>query len=217
MLLITKFYLYFTYKSQIVALFIFCQVTWLRRWSTPSAHTCRTEIRNWPVCCRTVSEAMPKRCVLCVIFLCSSCCLFLCSWWVHCVMSVFTVDVCVKPMRCTTYCTTFIPLFNISNSFTTFPSSLPFLSQVMCANCGPADYNFDETISTLRYANRAKNIKNKPKINEDPKVRGVWLKTWVMCVLSLVFACALICICMCFKWFRCAYSCVLNHCWWPHA
>mmetsp|Transcript_31214 Transcript_31214/g.62040 ORF Transcript_31214/g.62040 Transcript_31214/m.62040 type:complete len:532 (+) Transcript_31214:131-1726(+) len=40
---------------------------------------------------------------------------------------------------------------------------------VMCANCGPADYNYDETISTLRYANRAKNIKNKPKINEDPK------------------------------------------------
>jgi hypothetical protein len=40
---------------------------------------------------------------------------------------------------------------------------------VMCANCGPADYNYDETLSTLRYANRAKNIKNKPKINEDPK------------------------------------------------
>ena len=40
---------------------------------------------------------------------------------------------------------------------------------VMCANIGPADYNFDETMSTLRYANRAKNIKNKPKINEDPK------------------------------------------------
>jgi kinesin family member 3B len=39
----------------------------------------------------------------------------------------------------------------------------------MCANCGPADYNYDETLSTLRYANRAKNIKNKPKINEDPK------------------------------------------------
>jgi hypothetical protein len=44
----------------------------------------------------------------------------------------------------------------------------------MCANCGPADYNYDETISTLRYANRAKNIKNKPKINEDPKV-------WKLC------------------------------------
>lgn len=40
---------------------------------------------------------------------------------------------------------------------------------VMCANAGPADYNYDETLSTLRYANRAKNIKNKPKINEDPK------------------------------------------------
>ena len=39
----------------------------------------------------------------------------------------------------------------------------------MCANCGPADYNYDETLSTLRYANRAKNIKNKPRINEDPK------------------------------------------------
>ena len=40
---------------------------------------------------------------------------------------------------------------------------------VMCANAGPAGYNYDETLSTLRYANRAKNIKNKPVINEDPK------------------------------------------------
>merc|ERR1719218_287803 len=40
---------------------------------------------------------------------------------------------------------------------------------VMVANVGPADYNFDETLSTLRYADRAKRIKNKPKINEDPK------------------------------------------------
>ena len=40
---------------------------------------------------------------------------------------------------------------------------------VMVANMGPADYNYDESLSTLRYANRAKNIKNKPKINEDPK------------------------------------------------
>src|SRR5690554_5581359 len=40
---------------------------------------------------------------------------------------------------------------------------------VVIANMGPADYNYDETMSTLRYANRAKNIKNKPKINEDPK------------------------------------------------
>ena len=40
---------------------------------------------------------------------------------------------------------------------------------LMIANIGPADWNYDETITTLRYANRAKNIQNKPKINEDPK------------------------------------------------
>eukprot|EP01029_Cantina_marsupialis_P026932 TRINITY_DN7387_c0_g2_i3.p1 TRINITY_DN7387_c0_g2~~TRINITY_DN7387_c0_g2_i3.p1 ORF type:complete len:624 (+),score=121.86 TRINITY_DN7387_c0_g2_i3:280-2151(+) len=40
---------------------------------------------------------------------------------------------------------------------------------LMCANCSPADFNFDETLSTLRFANRAKNIRNKPRINEDPK------------------------------------------------
>ena len=39
----------------------------------------------------------------------------------------------------------------------------------MISNVGPADYNFDETMNTLRYASRAKNIKNQPKINEDPK------------------------------------------------
>ena len=40
---------------------------------------------------------------------------------------------------------------------------------LMIATASPADYNYDETLSTLRYANRAKNIKNKPRINEDPK------------------------------------------------
>ena len=40
---------------------------------------------------------------------------------------------------------------------------------VMIANCGPADYNHDETLSTLRYADRAKQIRNKPRVNEDPK------------------------------------------------
>ena len=39
----------------------------------------------------------------------------------------------------------------------------------MIANIGPANYNYEETISTLRYASQAKKIKNKPKINEDPK------------------------------------------------
>lgn len=40
---------------------------------------------------------------------------------------------------------------------------------IMIAAVSPADYNYDETLSTLRYASRAKFIKNKPKINEDPK------------------------------------------------
>ncbi|CAH2266458.1 jg23605 [Pararge aegeria aegeria] len=48
----------------------------------------------------------------------------------------------------------------------------------------PADCNYGETLSTLRYAKRAKNIINKPTINEDPNVKlirvfqnvlkGVW-------------------------------------------
>ncbi|KAK7151196.1 hypothetical protein R3I93_012208 [Phoxinus phoxinus] len=40
---------------------------------------------------------------------------------------------------------------------------------IMVATLGPASYNYEETLTTLRYANRAKNIKNKPRVNEDPK------------------------------------------------
>ena len=40
---------------------------------------------------------------------------------------------------------------------------------VMIAAVSPADYNYLETLSTLRYAARAKAITNKPKVNEDPK------------------------------------------------
>ena len=40
---------------------------------------------------------------------------------------------------------------------------------VMFANISPASYNYEETVGTLRYASRAKLIKNAPKINEDPK------------------------------------------------
>lgn len=40
---------------------------------------------------------------------------------------------------------------------------------LMVACLSPADNNYDETLSTLRYANRAKNICNQPHINEDPK------------------------------------------------
>ena len=40
---------------------------------------------------------------------------------------------------------------------------------MMIAALGPASYNFSETMSTLRYAERAKKIENKPKVNMDPK------------------------------------------------
>ncbi|KAL5109908.1 Kinesin-like protein KIF3A [Taenia crassiceps] len=40
---------------------------------------------------------------------------------------------------------------------------------VMIANIGPTDYNYDESVSTLRYASRAKLIKNAARVNEDPK------------------------------------------------
>ena len=42
---------------------------------------------------------------------------------------------------------------------------------IMIATISPAEVNHNETLSTLRYANRAKNIINKPTVNEDPNVR----------------------------------------------
>ena len=38
----------------------------------------------------------------------------------------------------------------------------------MIACVSPADYNMEETLTTLRYADRARKIKNKPVINRDP-------------------------------------------------
>ncbi|KAK0041455.1 kinesin-like protein KIF28P [Biomphalaria pfeifferi] len=42
------------------------------------------------------------------------------------------------------------------------------LKTVMIAALSPADINYDETLSTLRYADRAKKIKNQTVINENP-------------------------------------------------
>ncbi|XP_060555492.1 kinesin-like protein KIF28P [Ruditapes philippinarum] len=39
---------------------------------------------------------------------------------------------------------------------------------IMIAALSPADINYDETLSTLRYADRAKQIKCSAKVNEDP-------------------------------------------------
>ncbi len=39
---------------------------------------------------------------------------------------------------------------------------------LMIACVSPADVNLEESLNTLRYANRARNIKNKPVVNRDP-------------------------------------------------
>lgn len=44
--------------------------------------------------------------------------------------------------------------------------SLFFVSAI-----SPADVNYSETLNTLRYASRAKNIVNKPTVNEDRSVK----------------------------------------------
>lgn len=41
----------------------------------------------------------------------------------------------------------------------------------MIATVSPAADNYDETLSTLRYADRAKSIVNHAVINEDPNAR----------------------------------------------
>lgn len=38
---------------------------------------------------------------------------------------------------------------------------------IMIANIGPSEYNYNETLTTLRYSQRAKTIQNKPVKNED--------------------------------------------------
>ncbi|XP_048879414.1 kinesin-like protein KIF17 isoform X2 [Brienomyrus brachyistius] len=40
---------------------------------------------------------------------------------------------------------------------------------LMVACLSPADNNYEESLSTLRYAHRAKSIQNRPRVNEDPK------------------------------------------------
>ncbi|XP_044229586.1 uncharacterized protein kif16bb isoform X2 [Thunnus albacares] len=43
----------------------------------------------------------------------------------------------------------------------------------MIATISPADVNYGETLSTLRYASRAKNIVNSPTVNEDSSVKVI--------------------------------------------
>lgn len=49
-----------------------------------------------------------------------------------------------------------------------FGGGFPVVSQtVMIACISPSDRDFMETLNTLKYANRARNIKNKVMVNQD--------------------------------------------------
>lgn len=59
---------------------------------------------------------------------------------------------------------------------------------IMIANVGPANMNYDETIITLRYAYRAKSIKNNPIKNEDIKsARLIELQQEIERLKQLIF------------------------------
>ncbi|MEQ2176973.1 Kinesin-like protein kif1a, partial [Goodea atripinnis] len=59
----------------------------------------------------------------------------------------------------------------------------------MVAALSPADINYDETLSTLRYADRAKQIRCNAVINEDPNNRLVReLKEEVSRLKDLLYA-----------------------------
>lgn len=58
----------------------------------------------------------------------------------------------------------------------------------MIACVSPADSNIEETINTLRYADRARKIKNKPILNVDPRaVEMKRLKQQVLLVYLVIW------------------------------
>ena len=52
---------------------------------------------------------------------------------------------------------------------------------VMIACVSPADSNMEETLSTMRYADRARKIKNKPVINRDPQAAEILRLKQLVC------------------------------------
>jgi hypothetical protein len=72
---------------------------------------------------------------------------------------------------------------------------------IMLCAISPADVNYEETLSTLRYAERAKRIKNQAIINEDPNAR---LLRGIIIIgscyfLKIFFYLQLVCDCLFFK------------------
>uniref|UniRef100_A0A673MZY7 plus-end-directed kinesin ATPase n=1 Tax=Sinocyclocheilus rhinocerous TaxID=307959 RepID=A0A673MZY7_9TELE len=86
---------------------------------------------------------------------------------------------------------------NINKSLTTLGKVISALAEVVSGNSrtamvaalSPADINYDETLSTLRYADRAKQIRCNAVINEDPNNRLVReLKDEVSRLKDLLYA-----------------------------
>ena len=92
--------------------------------------------------------------------------------------------------NCIVYCcvlllkyTNTIDCFSVS----TFADSLGGNSHtVMVACVSPADSNMEETLSTLRYADRARKIKNKPVINTDPQAGEIQRLKQLVCISQFV-------------------------------
>lgn len=60
----------------------------------------------------------------------------------------------------------------------------------MIACISPADSNMEETINTLRYADRARKIKNKPVVNVDPRAAEMnrlkqQVQKWVLALIII--------------------------------
>lgn len=60
----------------------------------------------------------------------------------------------------------------------------------MIACVSPADSNMEETINTLRYADRARKIKNKPVVNIDPRTAEMnrlkqQVQKWVLALIII--------------------------------
>ena len=85
-----------------------------------------------------------------------------------CIISPFIdifVGVKVLPLNTTT---------RLTYNHCLLPDSLGGNSLTLMVACvSPADYNLDETVSTLRYADRARRIRNKPIINQDAKAAEI--------------------------------------------
>ena len=67
-------------------------------------------------------------------------------------------------------------LYSRCNFFFIFQDNLGGNSKtVMVATISPAADNYEETLSTLRYADRAKRIENHAVVNEDPNAKVKFL------------------------------------------